>query len=121
MPRTYEFEDPNRIELINKLKEKGRKEGAEIWKSLAMELSRPRKNRRYVNIWKLNKYSKNGETIIVPGKILGTGYMDHKIGVAAFKFTRGAKKKIEEAGGRVMSIQELMKTNPKGSKVRIIG
>jgi ribosomal protein L18E len=33
----------------------------------------------------------------------------------------GARKKIEDAGGRVLSLRELMKENPKGTGVHILG
>ncbi len=62
-----------------------------------------------------------GETVVVPGKVLGDGSLDHKLEIAAFKFTQSAKEKIKKAGGKFMSISELIKKNPKGSNVRIIG
>jgi large subunit ribosomal protein L18e len=43
------------------------------------------------------------------------------VDVAAFSFTEGAEKKIKAAGGRVMSILELVKTNPRGSKLKLMG
>lgn len=121
MPRTYEYKDPRRLELIKGLEEAARKEDAGIWRVVAEELSCSGRNRREVNLWRINKCINKGETIVVPGKVLGSGTMDHKVGVAAFKFSGGAKKKIKEAGGKVMSIWELMESNPKGSKIRIIG
>jgi len=114
MPRTFEYEDPIRLELINELKVIARK-------AVARELSRSRKNRREVNIWRINKHTKKGETVVVPGKVLGDGSLDHKLEIAAFKFTQSAKEKIKKAGGKFMSISELIKKNPKGSNVRIIG
>ena len=121
MPRTFEYEDPIRLELINELKVIARKEDAKIWRAVARELSRSRKNRRKVNIWRINKHTKKGETVVVPGKVLGDGSLDHKLEIAAFKFTQSAKEKIKKAGGKFMSISELIKKNPKGSNVRIIG
>ena len=120
MPRTFEYEDPIRLELINELKAIARKEDAKIWRAVARELSRSRKNRREVNIWRINKHTKKGETVVVPGKVLGDGSLDHKLEIAAFKFTQSAKEKIKKAGGKFMSISELIKKNPKGSNVRII-
>ena len=121
MPRTVEFEDPKRLELIEELQESAVKEGAEIWKTLAGELSRPRKNRREINMWKLSKFTKEGETVIVPGKVLGDGDLEHRIDIAAFKFSEAAKKKIEKSGGKIISIKDLIKKNPKGSNLRLIG
>jgi len=59
--------------------------------------------------------------IIVPGKVLGSGVITKRVSVAAWKFSKSAREKIEKAGGRVMSIRELMSENPKGTNVRIMG
>lgn len=120
MPRTVEYEDPNRIELIKTLRESARKEEAGIWNKLADELSRSSRQRREVNLWKLSKYTKEGDTVIVPGKVLGDGELKHKINIAAYKFSENARKKIEESGGKLMTIKELIKKNPKGSNIRLI-
>lgn len=121
MPKTVEFQDPNRLELIRELKKSAREEKAEVWKALAKELSRPRRSRREVNIWRINQNTKDGEIIVVPGKVLGDGRLDHRIKIAAFKFSDNAIDKIEKSGGKYMSISDLVKENPKGSNIRIIG
>ena len=41
--------------------------------------------------------------------------------VAAYSISAGAREKIEAAGGRVLSLAELMNENPKGSGVYILG
>ncbi len=120
MPKTYEYEDPIRLRLIEELKEVARKNNAKIWRAIARELSRSRKNRCSVNIWKINKYTSKGDVVVVPGKLLGDGTLDHKVEIAAFRFTESAKKKIEAAGGCVRTIPELVKKNPMGSNVIIM-
>lgn len=121
MPKTVEFEDPTRLGLIKELRQMKKKENADVWRRLSEELSKSRKNRRTVNIWRINKHAREDETIIVPGKVLGTGDLNHRINVAAFKFTEYAKQKIEKSGSKILSISELIKKNPKGSNIRIIG
>ena len=68
-----------------------------------------------VNIWKINKYTKKGEVVIVPGKVLGDGTLDHPVKVAAKAFSESAKKKILEAGGKIISFEEAKK-----AKVRLM-
>ena len=123
MPRTHEFEDPGRLELVDELKAIARKNDAKIWRVIARELSRSRKNRREVNLWRINRCAKKGDTLVVPGKVLSEGILDqdHKVTIAAFKFTGNAKEKIEKLGGKTMSISELVRKNPKGSNVKLIG
>ncbi|RLI93565.1 MAG: 50S ribosomal protein L18e [Candidatus Altiarchaeales archaeon] len=113
-------EDINRLKLIAELKKAARENNAPVWNKIAEELSRSRRNRRCVNVWKINKYTKKGDLVIVPGKVLGDGILEHKVEVAAFKFTDNARRKIEDIGGRTVSIKELIGRNPKGSKIRII-
>ncbi|MFH1722080.1 MAG: 50S ribosomal protein L18e [Candidatus Altiarchaeota archaeon] len=121
MPQSVEYKNPGRITLIKELRSAAKINGAPIWKSIAEELSRSRRQRREVNLRTINQYTKKDETAIVAGKVLGDGFLDHKVDIAAFKFTEGARKKIEGTGGKVLSIDDLIKNNPKGSKVRIIG
>ena len=68
----------------------------------------------------ISRNAKEGETIIVPGKVLGYGDVGARITIAAFKFSEMARRKILEGKGKALSIQELMKENPKGVGVRIM-
>ena len=95
--------------------------GARIRRAVADELERPRRNRRVVNLSRINRYTKPNDVVVVPGKVLGMGTLDHPVTVAAFAFSKRAKELIEKAGGEAISIKELIKRNPKGSNVKIIG
>jgi large subunit ribosomal protein L18e len=59
--------------------------------------------------------------VVVPGKVLGAGRIDHPVHVAAFTFSEQARSKILRAKGKCLSILELMEKNPKGTNVKIIG
>ena|SRR3989344_4975635 len=107
--------------LIDLLRENSRKQDAHIWNRIASDLAKPTRQRRLVNIYKLNKYTKENETVIVPGKVLGTGEILHKLNVAAFSFSDGAKEKIIKAKGQCFTIPELLQKNPKGQDVKILG
>jgi large subunit ribosomal protein L18e len=74
-----------------------------------------------VNISRINRHTKAGDTVVVPGKVLGAGNLDHPVTVAAFKFSKQAKEKILKTGGACVTIEELIERNPKGSLVRVIG
>ena len=121
MTRTIEYENPERLKIIEKLKKKGKEEPAAIYKAAAKELSRARKNRREINIGKINEITKKGDIVLVPGKVLGSGLLDHKVEIAAFGFTKDAKNKIEKGGSIAMTLDELMGKNPSGSNIKLIG
>lgn len=91
-----------------------------IWKKAAEELSRPTRRRREVNVSKIDKYAKDGSTILVPGKVLGSGFVTKKVTVAAFNFSGTAKSLIEKSGGRAIGISELMAENPQGKDVVVL-
>ena len=104
---------------VIRLLRKNRK--ARIWRAVAERLEKPRRLRAEVNISRINRYTKEGDTVIVPGKVLGAGKLTHPVYVAAFSFSKAAREKIIEAGGECMTIEELMERNPTGSNVKILG
>ena len=52
---------------------------------------------------------------------LSAGDISKKVNVAAYSFSAKAAAAIVAAGGKTMTIRELMDENPTGSKVRIMG
>jgi len=108
------------IELIKNLKKTAIEQKVKIWKAIATDLERPTRIRRVVNLERINRVCKDNETIIVPGKVLSAGSLDKKLTIAAFSFSKTALNRINEKG-KAITIEELIKNNPKGSKVRIIG
>ena len=120
MVETTEYKNPLRVVLIRQLEKAAKTEDVSIWGNVAEALGKSRKNRAQVNIYRINKNTKEGDLIVVPGKVIGSGRLNHKVGVAAFNFTDGAKKEILAAGGEALSIPELIAKNSKGSGVKII-
>tara|TARA_Y100000310_G_C20211818_1_gene591684 strand:+ start:228 stop:587 length:360 start_codon:yes stop_codon:yes gene_type:complete len=92
-----------------------------FWKRVVKDLKKPTRQRRLVNVYKINKFARDGETVLVPGKVLSVGDISKKVDVAAMNFSMEAKRKIEEANGKAISIKELFTQNPDGKKVRILG
>ena len=107
--------------LIENLKKQSFDNKSKFWKRISIEIARTGKNARVVNLSKIDKLAKEGETIIVPGKVLSMGNLTKKMTVVAYKFSETAKEKIKKSGAKTMNIEELMKINPKGKKVKIIG
>ena len=113
--------DMGLVSLIFDLKAWSRENEAPIWRDIAKRLEKPSRVWAEVNISRIALYVKKGETLIVPGKLLGAGDIDYPVTVATFKATQGARQKITAAGGTVLTIPDLVKNNPKGKGVRIIG
>jgi len=121
MARRIRKTNPVLINLIKELKKKSFENDAPIWKDIAERLERPSKNWAEVNLDKIEKYVNENEIALVPGKVLSPGELTKKITIAACSFSQKAREKIEKAGGRCVSISELIEENPKGKNVRIIG
>jgi large subunit ribosomal protein L18e len=112
--------NPRLLTLITRLKETSRKNEVGIWRDIADRLESPSRNYAEVNISKISRYASGGETFIVPGKVLGTGALTEPVVVAALNFSSSAADKIEKAKGTCLTIEELLKKNPKGNGVRIL-
>ena len=112
--------NPNTINLIKSLTKQSSAEDAPIWKAVANEISRANRKNGEVNVYHIDKYSDDDDTVLVPTKVLGEGNITKKVTVAAFKFSQEAENKITAAGGKCLTIDELMAENPKGSNVKII-
>jgi len=112
--------NPRITTLISLLKTTSRENEVNIWRDIADRLEAPARNYAEVNLSKINRYANNGEIIIVPGKVLGSGMLQVPVRVAALNFSQAASEKIRQADGECMTIEDLITTNPKGRRVRIL-
>ncbi len=109
------------VKTIMDLKEASRKNDAPLWRSIATRLEGSSRNWPSVNVSKLEyNINKNGKAVI-PGKLMGTGIVTKKMTVAAYSFTDSAKEKIQSAGGKCLTYNEMIKATPKGTDVMVIG
>ncbi|MBU1198772.1 MAG: 50S ribosomal protein L18e [Nanoarchaeota archaeon] len=108
------------MELLQLLKKTAIENNAPVWKRVADDLEKPTRRRRVVNIYKIEKYTKDNDIVVVPGKVLGTGELNKKLIVAAYTFSEDAHKKISEKGSAI-SIKDLIARNPQGKKIKLLG
>ena len=113
--------NPRLLTLVQHLKDASRINEAPIWRDIALRLESPASRWAEVNVGNLDRHANEDDVIVVPGKLLGAGELRKKVTVAAFRCTGQAKEKVAGAGGRSLSLEELVENNPKGSKVRIMG
>ena len=118
--RKLESTNPELVALVHSLKKKSKENDAPIWFDVAKRLSSSRRSSVAVNLSRLNRHTKTKESVVVPGKVLGSGDLGHSVSVAAFAFSDRARLKISKAKGKSMSILDLVEANPKGSNVRIL-
>ena len=107
--------------LIYELKKQASQKDIAIWKDLASRLEKPSKNWAEINLNKISKHINDKETALIPGKVLSTGDLTKKVTIAAWSFSEKATEKIKKAGGKTITIQDLIKSNPNGKNIRILG
>ena len=99
---------------------KSRTSDSHLWNDVAEKLSKSTRSRIEVNVSEINRHSKDGETVVIPGVVLSAGSISKKVNVAAWRFSSSAKEKIQEAGGKTWTIEQLMRENPKGTNVKLM-
>ncbi len=119
--KTTRKTDLNLVALIADLKRESREQETAIWRDIALRLEKPSNNWAEVNLSRLERYANEGDVIVVAGKVLGAGSLKKKVTVAAFRFSASASKAIEAAGGKKMTITELIEKDPTGTGIRIMG
>ena len=102
------------LHMIKDLKQASRKNEAPIWSKLANLAIKPSSARRVVNLARINKITKENDVLFVPGKVLGTGNMSHKITLSSFSISTTAANKIIQTGGSIMAYSDMIKKFPTG-------
>lgn len=115
-----EITNPELLETIRFLKVKARENKANIWTAAAENLSKPRRGRAELDLNHISRVSKPDSLLLVPGKVLASGHIKHPVTVGAFQFTRDAKLKIEQAGGKCVGIKDFVGKHPKGANVQLL-
>jgi len=92
----------------------------EKWLEVAGILSQPRRLKVEINLEAIEKETKEGDTVLVPGKVLGKGEISKKIRIAAINFSKEAEKKLKDKSCEIVTIQEEIKANPNAQGVKIL-
>ena len=105
--------------LIAELKSVSRDRDADVWSDVADRLEKPRSTHAEVNLGRIERYAQEDETVVVPGKVLGSGAIQKSVTVAAVDFSNTAERKIEQVG-ETLELEQALEQNPEGSNVRVI-
>jgi large subunit ribosomal protein L18e len=109
------------IQMVKTLRGASKKNNAPIWEKLAEMALKPTRAKRTINLGQIDKFVADNDVVIVPGKILGTGSLSHKISICSFSISTTGAKKITESGGKILDISQIIKNHPTGKGVKIIG
>ena len=90
------------------------------WNKVAQLISGSRKKYASVNLKEIDGESKDGETIVVVGKVLGNGKINKKVRVCAMNFSESAFEKLKEVKSEGIILLEEIKKNPKAEGIKIL-
>ncbi|MCS7094939.1 MAG: 50S ribosomal protein L18e [Thaumarchaeota archaeon] len=79
-----------------------------FWERVLEELKRSKRSRRVVNLYELNRTTSPHDRVIVLGKLLGIGRLDHPLTVVAFDFSETAYEKVKRAGGTAIYLDQFV-------------
>ena len=111
--------NPRLNSLIADLKSAARNSESNVWRDVADRLEKPRRTHAEVNLGRIERYAQAGETVVVPGKVLGSGVLQKDVTVAAVDFSGTAATKIEQVGD-TMKLEEALEQHEDGANVRVI-
>jgi len=90
------------------------------WIEVAKLLSSSRSKYSSINLSKLEEATTEGDTIVVIGKVLGSGNLNKRIRVCALGYSKEAKEKLKKIKAEIVTIKEEIKANPKAEGIKII-
>lgn len=107
-------------DLVRQCEEAGRRNDAAVWTRVAEELQRATRDQRTVNVSRIERAAEDGDVVVVPGKVLGSGRLSTDVTVAAFQFSQTARERIEEAGEAIY-LEDAVEEYAEGDGVTLLG
>ena len=90
------------------------------WNEVASILTNSSNKRMVKNLEEIEREVKEGDKIIVPGKILSSGNLSKKIKIVALSFSEKSIKKLDQMKLEYSTILEEMEKNKEAKELRIL-
>ena len=107
--------------MAKDLKQASIKNNAPIWAKLAKLALKPSSVRRTINLKRINEVTKENDVVFFAGKVLGAGKISHKITLCSFAISNSAADGIKESGSQLVGFLDMIKKNPSGKGVKLLG
>ena len=92
----------------------------EKWFEIAKIISSSRKKYSDINLKNIDEKTKEGDIVVVAGKVLGKGNISKKVRVCAINFSESAREKLRKTKSEAITILEEIKKNPKAEGIKLI-
>jgi large subunit ribosomal protein L18e len=90
------------------------------WVEISGILSGLSRNKAILNLNYIDSQAKEGEIIVVPGKVLSVGELTKKIKIVALSASKSAIEKINNSGSKFVKMIEEIKSNPEAKGIKIL-
>lgn len=90
------------------------------WLPLAHRLSGPTRLFATLNLDHIDVHTKAGDTVLIAGKVLGTGTLTKKVRVVALSFSASARTKLKATKSEAVTLLEEIQANPKAEGVKVL-
>ncbi|MDS0257253.1 50S ribosomal protein L18e [Thermoplasmatales archaeon AK] len=113
-------ENPFLKNTVDELLKISRESGSTFWRDIAERLVEGKHRLASTNLGKIEKLSSDGDTIVIPGTVLGSGYFNRKATLSSLRVSSSAFRKIKESGSTFKNLVDLARENPKGTNLKIL-
>nr|AQS33378.1 hypothetical protein [uncultured archaeon]AQS34158.1 hypothetical protein [uncultured archaeon] len=90
------------------------------WESTAKILAGPTRKQSSLNLFEIEKKVSQGDTILIPGKILSKGELTKQIDIVALSISKEAKEKLAKSKSKFRTIKEEIQKNKKMEGVKVL-
>lgn len=90
------------------------------WLKLTKLLSQSTKRQSSINLGDIDKQTSMGDTVLVPGRVLGVGEITKKIRICSFGISEEALERLAKTRSEWCNILDEIKKNPKAEGIKII-
>jgi len=88
---------------------------------VASVLASPRRQHVALNLNEIDRNTKEGDSIVVPGKVLSQGDISKKVAIIAFAFSGKTKEKLLKTKSHATNIIDEIKKNPEAKGLKVLG
>ncbi|MGC8515271.1 MAG: 50S ribosomal protein L18e [Thermoplasmata archaeon] len=107
-------------DTIDTLVKVSRENSSTMWRDIAERLSGGSRRYASINVGKINRLSNDGDIVIVPGSVLGSGVINKKVTLSALKISKSAMEKLQKSGSSFKPIKQFATENPKVKNPKIL-
>lgn len=108
--------------MVVHMEKHSKKTKEEAYNVISEMVNVPSRQRAEVNLSHLNELATKykDKILVVPGTVLGKGTLTAAVEVAALRYSGSAKKKITDAKGKAMVLEDLVTHNISAKKIMLV-